>query len=205
MSQLLVIHVQPAFDDSSKFIHSKLKNLKGITKAQWLFCDEDQSGDDDFSIYEYLQYSLNFRESTASRILNESSYTDSYGFIREAIDTADFEEAFVLLDFMHKNKLYNIKDKDSENLFKFLKDVKFMSSSQDFEVSSLKDFNRYGILYSDPAFSHWPVDLANWLETTFDKGKKLKLAGGLRDRCLKEVELLALVLGFKVQLTDAIY
>ena len=181
---LIVVDIQPEYESGVTFdIGDMLRAAAEYDEVLFLYNGADTLGMiDEQSLRNYYFEKLNYDEETYQELMSVSEFFDKgYGFFRDVMDSNicfDRNSVIKIVKYMIDNNVQDIRDLDEEDV-------------QSIGVSELlfDDLEDYGF---------WVPELQDVLP----QWNGSDIAGGARDQCLAEVEILAAAQGLSFRQVD---
>tara|TARA_B100001287_G_scaffold262350_1_gene252179 strand:- start:674 stop:2179 length:1506 start_codon:yes stop_codon:yes gene_type:complete len=187
-ASLIVVDIQPEYEGGATFdIGDLLRAATEYDRVLFLYNGEDTLGMiDEQSLRNYYFEKLDYDEEAYEELISVSEFFDKgYGFFRDVMDSGicfDRNSVIKIVKYMIDNNVQDIRDLDEEDV-------------QSIGVSELlfDDLEDYGF---------WVPELQDVLP----QWNGSDIAGGARNECLAEVEILAAAQGLSFrQVNEFIY
>ena len=181
---LIVVDIQPEYESGATFdIGDMLRSASEYSRVLFLYNGADTLGMiDEQSLRNYYFEKLDYDEETYEELMSVSEFFDKgYGFFRDVMDSDicfDRNSVIKIVKYMIDNDVQDIRDLDEEDV-------------QSIGVSELlfDDLEDYGF---------WVPELQDVLP----QWNGSDIAGGARNECLAEVEILAAAQGLSFNQVD---
>ncbi len=186
--KLVVVDIQPEYEDNATFdIGDMLRSATEYDSVLFLFNGEDTLGMiSESALKDYYFEKLDYDEEMFDELLSRSEFFDKgYGFFRDAMDSDvcfDRNQIVKIVKYMLDNDLQDIRD----------------LSEEDVEAIGVNE-----LLFDDlEDYGFWIPELSEVLPSWNGSA----LAGGARNECMAEVEILGAAQGLNFHhIDDFIY
>ena len=183
--KLVVVDIQPEYEDNATFdIGDMLRSAaEDYSSVLFLFNGEDTLGMiSEGELKNYYFEKLDYDEEVFDELLSKSEFFDKgYGFFRDVMDSGvcfDRNQIVKIVKYMLNNDLQDIRD----------------LSEEDIEAIGVDE-----LLFDDlEDYGFWIPDLSEVLPSWSGSA----LAGGARDECMAEVEILGAAQGLSFRHVD---